>query len=103
MDKVLMARESFDPEATRIMGFRRSAPTAIQSAAAAVTTMLLVFHHMGLGAVWLGAPLMAKKEIETLTKAPENLSLVCLVAVGYPDESPQKDRKPVEEVLETIV
>jgi len=103
MDKVLMARESFDPEATRIMGFRRSAPTAIQSAAAAVTTMLLVFHHMGLGAVWLGAPLMAKQEIETLTKTPENLSLVCLVAVGYPDESPQKDRKPVEEVLKIIV
>jgi nitroreductase len=102
MDKVLMARESFDPEATRIMGFRRSAPTAIQSAAAAVTTLLLVFHHMGLGAVWLGAPLMAKKEMETILKVPENLSLVCLVAVGYPDEFPQKDRKPVEEVLEFV-
>lgn len=102
MDKVLMARESFDPEATRIMGFRRSAPTSIQSAAAAVTTMLLVFHQMGLGAVWLGAPLMAKKEIETLTKTPENLSLVCLVAVGYPDESPKKERKPVKEVLEFV-
>ncbi len=102
MDKVLMARESFDPEASRIMGFRRSAPTAIQSAAAAVTTMLLVFHHMGLGAVWLGAPLMVKKEIETLTRAPENLSLVCLVAVGYPDESPKKERKPVEQVLEFV-
>jgi nitroreductase len=64
--------------------------------------MLLVFHHMGLGAVWLGAPLMAKKEIETIVKAPENLSLVCLVAVGYPDESPQRDRKPVEEVLRFV-
>jgi len=102
MDKVLMARESFDPEASRIMGFRRSAPTGIQSAAAAVTTMLLVFHHMGLGAVWLGAPLMAKKEIETIMKASENLSLVCVVAVGYPDESPQRDRKPVEEVLRFV-
>ncbi len=102
MDKVLMARESFDPEATRIMGFRRSAPTAIQSAAAAVTTLLLVLHEMGLGAVWLASPLMAKKEIETLMKAPEILSLVCLVAVGYPDESPRRERKPVEEVLEFI-
>jgi len=45
---------------------------------------------------------MAKKEIETLTKAPENLSLVCLVAVGYADELPQKDRKPVDQVLEFI-
>jgi len=102
MDKVLIVRESFDHEAKEILGFRRSAPTAIQSAAAAVVTMLLVFHQMGLGVVWLGAPLMAKKEIETLLNVPPNLSLVCLVAVGYPDESPQKERRPVEEVLRFI-
>jgi nitroreductase len=102
MDKVLIVRESFDHEAKEILGFRRSAPTAIQSTAAAVTTMLLVFHQMGLGVVWLGAPLMAKKEIETLLNVPPNLSLVCLVAVGYPDESPQRDRKPVDEALNFI-
>ena len=102
MDKVLIVRESFDHEAKEILGFRRSAPTAIQSTAAAVTTMLLVFHQMGLGAVWLGAPLMAKKEIETLLNVQPNLSLVCLVAVGYPDESPKKERRPVEEVLRFI-
>lgn len=102
MDKVLIARESSDPEAKKVLTFRRSAPTAIQSAAAAVTTMLLAFQQMGLGAVWLVAPLMAKKEIETLLKVPSTLSLICLVAVGYPDESPQKDRKPVEEVAKFI-
>jgi nitroreductase len=102
MDKVLIARESFDPEAKNIMGFRRSAPTAIQSAAAAVTTMLLVFHQMGLGAVWLGAPLMAKKEIETLLNVPGNFSLTSLIAVGHPDESPQRERKPVDQVLEFL-
>ena len=101
-DKVLIAREPSDPEAKKILGFRRSAPTAIQSTAAAVTTMLLAFHHMGLGAVWLAAPLMAKKEIETILNMPTDLSLVCIVAVGYPDEAPQKDRKPVEEVVEFI-
>jgi nitroreductase len=102
MDKVLLARESFDPEAKKIVVFRRSAPTGIQSMASAVTTMLLAFHQMGLGAVWMAGPLIAKKEIETLLKVPANLSLVCLVAVGYPDESPRRDRKPVEEVLEFI-
>jgi nitroreductase len=102
MDKVLIVRESFDHEAKEILGFRRSAPTAIQSTAAAVTTMLLVFHQMGLGVVWLGAPLMAKKEIETLLNVPPNLSFVCLVAVGYPDESPKKERRPIEEVLRFI-
>jgi len=102
MDNVLMARESFDHEAKEILGFRRSAPTAIQSSAAAVATMLLVFHHMGLGAVWLAAPLHAKRAIEKILNVQPNLSLVCLVAVGYPDESPKKDRKPVDEVLKFI-
>ena len=102
MDKVLTARESFDQEAKEILSFRRSAPTAIQSAAAAATTLLLVLHNMGLGAVWLAAPLSAKKQIESILKVPADMNLVCLVAVGYPDESPKKDRKPVEEVLEFI-
>jgi len=102
MDKVLLAREPVDSEANRIMGFRRFAPTAIQSASAAATTMLLALHQMGLGALWLASPLMAKKEIETTLKVPAGMGLVCLIAVGYPDESPQKDRKPVEQVLEFI-
>jgi nitroreductase len=102
MDKVLIAQESFDPEAKKILAFRRSAPTSIQSAAASATTMLLALHQMGLGAVWLVAPLMAKREIETILRVPANLSLICLVAVGYADESPQKERKPVDQVLEFV-
>ena len=102
MDKVLVARESFDREAKEILGFRKSAPTAIQSGAAAVTTMLLVFHQMGLGAVWLVSPIQAKKEIEAILKVPSNTNLICLVAVGYPDESPQRNRKPVDQVLEFV-
>ncbi len=102
MDKALVAREALDCAAKEVMTFRRSAPTAIQSVAAAVTTMLLAFHAMGLGAAWLGAPLVAKKEIEKIVGVSEDLNLVCLVAVGFPDESPQKDRKPVDEVLEFV-
>lgn len=102
MDKVLIARESLDPEAKEILVFRRSAPTSLQSVAAAVTTMLLVLHNAGLGAVWLGNPLIAKKEIERMLKVPADLNLVSLVAMGYPAESPQKDRRPVEEVMEFI-
>jgi nitroreductase len=87
MDRVLKTREAFDPEAKEILSYRRSAPTAVQSAAAAVTTMLLVFHHLGLGACWLGAPLHAKKQIEALLGA---------------DESPQISRRPIESVLKFI-
>jgi len=102
LDRPLLARESHDQEAKEILACRRSAPTAIESAAAAVMTMLLAFHQMGLGAAWLGAPLMAKREIESILKVSKDLSLVCLVALGYPDESPKKDRKPVDQVLEFV-
>ena len=103
MDKVLKAREAFDPEARQIIDFRKSAPTSVQSAAAAVTTMLLALHQMGLGAIWLAAPLLAKRELETLLKVNENYNLVCLVAVGQRGETPQRDRKPVEQVLEFVL
>ncbi len=102
MEKLLVVRESIDPEAKRVMGYRRTAPTVIQSVAAAVTTMLLVFHQMGLGAVWLVSPIQAKKEIETILKVSPTMALVCLVAVGYPDEAPQKDRRPLDQVLEFV-
>ena len=102
MDRVLKIREGTDPEAKEILSFRRSAPTKIQSAAAAVTTMLLVFHHLGLGACWLGAPLHAKRKIETLLDVPENFALIGLVAVGYPDEAPQMDRRSFEQVAKFI-
>ncbi len=102
MDKLLVLREAFDPEAKEILGFRRSAPTSVQSTAAAVTTILLALHQMGLGAVWLAAPLLAKGKIEEILDSPKDLDLVCLIAAGYPDESPQKDRLPVDQVLRFI-
>ena len=101
-DKLLNSRVAMDEEARKILTFRRSASTGIQSAAAAVTTMLLVFHQMGLGAVWLAAPVMAKKEIEKILKVPGGINLICLVAVGYADEFPQVGRRPVDEVLEFV-
>ena len=102
IDKALEVRGPSDPAAGEIRAFRRTAPTSIQSIAAAVATMLLVFQQMGLGAVWLGAPLMATKELNAILKAPANMDLTGLVAVGYPDESPKRDRKPVEQVMEFI-
>jgi nitroreductase len=102
MDKVLSAREASDPEAKEILSFRRFAPTSIQSAAAATTTLLLALHLQGLGAVWLAAPLSAKKEIETILDVPAGMNLVCLVAVGYPAETPCKDRRPVDEVMQFV-
>jgi nitroreductase len=83
-------------------GYRKFAPTSIQSVSAAVTIMLLAFHTMGLGAVWMVAPLLAKEKIESILKPPPETDLVCMVAVGYPDEIRKSGRKPVEKVFEVI-
>ena len=102
IDDILSSRLEADEDAKRITIYRQSAPTAIQSASAAVTNMLLAFHAMGLGAVWLAGPLIAKKEIEKTLQVPDHMSLMCMVAVGYPDESPRSERRPLNEVMRII-
>lgn len=102
MDQVLSQRLAFDPEAQAIDEFRRAAPTGIQSTAAAVTTMLLALHQMGLGAVWMAGPLIAKQEIEELVGAAPEQTLICLVAVGNPDDFSRRPRRPVGDVVTMV-
>jgi nitroreductase len=102
-DKILRARKDVDGEAKKIFEAREIAASRIQSVAAAISYMLLVFHQMGLGAVWMTGPVQSKEEIEKLLNIPDELDLIALVAVGYPDETPkEKEVKPLEEVIEFV-
>ena len=74
----------------------------IQSTSAAVATLMLVLHQMGLGTVWMTGPLHAKADIERALKLPAGLDVVTLIPVGYPAENPTRDRKPVSDVCEVI-
>lgn len=62
----------------------------VQDCSAATENILLAAHDRGLGAVWVGIyPL--KDRIEAFRKflgLPEEITPVCLVALGYPNESP---------------
>ena len=73
-----------------------------QSTSAAVAYLMLVLHQMGLGTLWMTGGLHAKADIEKLLKIPAGMDVVTLVPVGYPAESPTKDRKPVSEVCQVI-
>ncbi len=100
MDQALRARGKDDPDCLSIMKSRQFARSAVQTVAAAVTYLCLIFHQMGLGAVWMSGPLIAKNEIQEILKIPEGYDLVALVPVGYPAESPPvRERKPVDEVM----
>ncbi len=76
---------------------------AIQSVAAALENMILVAHSLGLGAVWLGVPLLLKSKFDEVLKPPEGCELQGIIALGYPAETPKaRPRKPLSEVVKLI-
>lgn len=61
--------------------------------------LLLALHALGLGAVWIQA-LRNIDEIKQILYIPDNAIPVAIIAVGYPEESPQpRPRKPVDEIV----
>jgi nitroreductase len=58
---------------------------------------------MDLGAVWMTGPLpQCKGDVEKLLNMPPDMDLVALIPVGYPAESPTRDRQPVSEVTTLV-
>ena len=103
MVKVMLAREKVDAKAAQMLQWDRAIDSRIQSVSAAIAYLLLVLHQMGLGAVWMTGPLpQSKGDIEKILKVPPEMDIIALIPVGYPAESPTRDRKPVSEVSEVI-
>jgi nitroreductase len=102
-DQILATRERIDPEAAMMRQWRIMANTRIQSVASAIAYLSLVLHQIGLGAVWMNAPVIAKGDIEKILDIPQGMNLIAFMPVGYPDESPvSKGRRPIDEVTEII-
>ncbi len=64
--------------------------------------MILVLQQMGLGTVWMTGPTQVKPEIEKILGVPPGLEFMALIPVGYPAETPQGQRKPLDEVCQII-
>lgn len=66
----------------------------IENVSLAAENILLAAHSIGLGACYLGAfdPKNPKveKSISKALKLPKKVKIVCLISIGYPDESPKK-------------
>jgi len=76
---------------------------AIQSLSAAIENMILSAHSMGLGSVWLGVPLLMRKEFDGILQPPSGCELQALIALGYPAEEPKlRSRKSLSEVVKFI-
>ena len=74
---------------------------AIETGAAATQNMTLAAHSLGLGAGWIGIwGTEAEAAIQKIFKLSETTRVVSLLPIGYPAESPQGDRKPLEEFIQ---
>jgi nitroreductase len=65
------------------------------SAAMAAQNFMLAAHARDLGSCCLTGPLAASDELERLLGLPRSRELVCLIALGYPDESPRAPSRKV--------
>jgi len=100
-DQILRARGESDAVAREIRSHRQVGSSGLQSAAAAITYLLLLLHYLGLGATWMAGPLQAKKEIEQMLGVQPEWHFVALIPVGYPAETPDaRPRKAITEVVQ---
>jgi nitroreductase len=100
---ILAARAKVDEKAAQMLQWDSILNPRLQSASAAIAYLLLVLHQMGLGATWMTGPLaLAKGDIEKILNIPSDMDILVMIPVGYPAESPTRDRRPVSEVSKVI-
>jgi F420 biosynthesis protein FbiB-like protein len=75
---------------------------AVQSAAMAGQNLMLAAHAQGLATCWLCGPLFSPEVVRKALKLPADWQPQGLVTLGYAAEAPQKDRRPVAEVVQFI-
>lgn len=84
-----------DPEVSRPVGPFNG---FLIDLAIAIENMALTAWELGIGSCWIGA--FQEDRVKTLLAIPENLRVVSLLTLGYPDEQPRpKTRKSLAEFL----
>lgn len=69
---------------------------AVQSVAMAGQNLLLAAHALGLGACWLCAPLFCPDVVRATLELPADWQPQGIITAGYPAETRQKTRHPLE-------
>jgi F420 biosynthesis protein FbiB-like protein len=69
---------------------------AVQSTAMAGQNLLLAASEAGLGACWMCAPLFCPEIVRAELDLPEDWQPQALLTLGYPAESKEKTRQPLE-------
>lgn len=66
---------------------------------ACIQNMLLAAHSLSLGAVWLGEILNRKSDVNSLIGLDGSFELLAIIALGHPDERPESERRPMEDLV----
>jgi F420 biosynthesis protein FbiB-like protein len=69
---------------------------AVQSVAMAGQNLLLAAHDAGLGGCWMCAPLFCPDVVQTALDLPDDWQPQALLTIGYPAETREKTRHPLE-------
>lgn len=73
--------------------------TALMGVSLAIQNILLMSEAIGLGSCCMTGPLIARVEIEKGLQVPKGWQIAAVIAVGYPDETPEHPgRKKLEMV-----
>jgi nitroreductase len=66
--------------------------------AIAVDHLMLLAEEEGLGTCWIGS--FREEEVKAILGVPENVKVLALTPLGYPDENPKdRGRKKLEEII----
>jgi len=72
----------------------------VQGVAMAGENLLLAAHALGLGGVWVCAPLFAPQAVQAALDLPETWQPQGMILLGYPQATPApRPRRPLEEVV----
>jgi len=66
---------------------------------ACIQNMLLAAHSLGFGAVWLGEILNKKSAVNGILGLNDAYELMAVIALGGPDERPESERRPMDELV----
>lgn len=66
---------------------------------ACIQNMLLQAQSMNLGTCWLGEILNQKDKVQKFLNLDDNLELLAVITLGYPDEKPKSSRKSLKNLM----
>jgi nitroreductase len=72
--------------------------TSLQTVAAAIQNLLLAAHAEGLGTCWMTGPVHLADQINAFLGVDDK-TLVAIVPIGYPDESPPAPKRKPDRVV----